>query len=46
MLFVEGRTVAEQLSVQFFETSAKTRINIDESFEALVREMRSKTKVC
>jgi GTPase KRas len=46
MPFVEGRSVAQQLGVQFFETSAKTRINIDESFEALVREMRAKTKVC
>jgi len=37
----DGKDVAAKFgNVPFFETSAKNHINIDESFEALVREVR------
>lgn len=36
----EGRELAEALNCPFFETSAKERINIDESYLELVRVMR------
>ena len=38
---VEGASLAKELGVPFFETSARTRINVDESFHQLVREIRT-----
>ena len=36
----EGEALAESFGCPFFETSAKDRINIEESFYSLVREIR------
>ena len=36
----EGELLARTLKCPFFETSAKLRINIDESFHELVREIK------
>ena len=36
----EGKELAGNFNCPFFETSAKNRVNVDESFEALVREVR------
>lgn len=36
----EGRDLAKQLNCVFIETSAKLRINVDEVFYTLVREIR------
>jgi GTPase KRas protein len=41
----EGREVAQKWSVPFFESSAKNHVNIDESFEQLVREIRKYRKM-
>jgi len=40
----EGADMAKRWGCSFFETSAKTRINIEECFEQLVREMRHRQK--
>ncbi len=37
---VEGRDLAKTFGVPFMETSAKTRVNVEESFHELVREIR------
>ena len=37
---IEGEQLAAQLQCPFFETSAKMRINIDECFHDLVREIK------
>lgn len=36
----EGRDLAKQFQCKFLETSAKLKINVDESFYSLVREIR------
>lgn len=36
----EGKDMAKNWGIPFFESSAKTRINIDEGFHAIVREIR------
>ena len=36
----EGQDLAKSFSVPFMETSAKTRVNVEESFFELVREIR------
>jgi len=36
----EGQDLARNFSAPFFETSAKTRVNVEESFYSLVREIR------
>ncbi|RIB12382.1 putative small G-protein Ras1 [Gigaspora rosea] len=40
----EGRELAKQLNCKFIETSAKHRINVDEAFYNLVREIRKYNK--
>ena len=42
---LEGRALARQLGCKFIETSAKERINVDEAFSNLVREIRKCDKV-
>jgi len=39
----EGAELAKKFGCRFFEASAKTRVNIEESFEALVRDIRGRT---
>jgi GTPase KRas protein len=36
----EGYSLASRLGCRFFETSAKTGVNVDEAFSALVRILR------
>jgi len=36
----EGQQLARSLGIQFMETSAKTRTNVEESFFAVVRQIR------
>jgi hypothetical protein len=38
--FAEGRSLAAQYGFRFLETSAKDRINVDETFVEVVREIR------
>jgi len=40
----EGRDLAKHLGCKFIETSAKQRINVDEAFSNLVREIRKYNK--
>ncbi len=42
---VEGRDLAKHFNCRFLETSAKQRINVDEAFIMLVREIRRYNKV-
>jgi GTPase SAR1 family protein len=41
----EGRDLAKHFNCKFIETSAKQRINVDEAFSNLVREIRRYNKV-
>lgn len=41
----EGRDLAKHFGCKFIETSAKQRINVDEAFSQLVREIRKFNKV-
>ena len=41
---VEGRDLAKHFGCKFIETSAKQRINVDEAFSNLVREIRKYNK--
>jgi GTPase KRas len=41
----EGRDLAKHFNCKFIETSAKQRINVDEAFTNLVREIRKHNKV-
>jgi hypothetical protein len=43
---LEGRDLAKHFGCKFIETSAKQRINVDEAFTNLVREIRKYNKVC
>lgn len=42
---LEGRDLARHFNCKFIETSAKQRINVDEAFTNLVREIRRYNKV-
>jgi GTPase KRas protein len=44
MLLTEGRELAKHFGCRFIETSAKQRINVDEAFSNLVREIRRYNK--
>ncbi len=46
MAVTEGRDLAKHFNCKFIETSAKQRINVDEAFQNLVREIRRYNKVC
>ena len=41
---MEGRELAKSFDAPFFETSAKSRINVEEGFFQLVREIRKWNK--
>ena len=43
--FAEGRDLAKHFGCKFIETSAKQRINVDEAFFHLVRDIRKYNKV-
>jgi len=43
--FAEGRAIANHENALFIETSAKQRLNVDEAFYTLVREIRRHNKV-
>ena len=45
LIFKEGRDLAKHFNCKFIETSAKQRINVDEAFSNLVREIRRYNKV-
>jgi hypothetical protein len=45
LLHTEGRDLAKHFGCRFIETSAKQRINVDEAFSNLVREIRKYNKV-
>ena len=45
LLRAEGRDLAKHFGCRFIETSAKQRINVDEAFSNLVREIRKYNKV-
>jgi len=40
VVFTEGQALARQFGCKFIETSAKSRINVDNAFYDLVREIR------
>lgn len=44
-MLAEGRDLAKHFGCKFIETSAKQRINVDEAFCSLVREIRRYNKV-
>lgn len=46
VVVTEGRDLAKHFGCKFIETSAKQRINVDEAFSNLVREIRKYNKVC
>jgi len=41
----DGAELAKKFGCKFFETSAKTRLNIEESFEQLVRDIKARSAV-
>lgn len=42
----EGHDLAKHFGCKCIETSAKQRVNVDEAFSSLVREIRKYNKVC
>jgi GTPase KRas len=42
--FAEGKNLARQFGCKFIETSAKSRINVDNAFFDIVREIRKYNK--
>jgi small GTP-binding protein len=45
LMWAEGKALANSFGCKFIETSAKNRINVDEAFYSLVREIRRFNKV-
>ena len=43
VIFNEGNDLASKFGYSFFESSAKTRVNIEEAFFQLVREIRKQS---
>ena len=46
VFYEEGMKFAEEKGMRFFETSAKTGVNINQAFEHLVNELTEHAKVC
>ena len=44
-VFPEGRDLARHFGCKYIETSAKHRLNVDQAFSELVREIRRYNKV-
>ena len=44
-VFPEGRDLAKHFGCKYIETSAKLRLNVDQAFSELVREIRRYNKV-
>jgi GTPase KRas protein len=44
LICIEGRDLAKEFGCQFIETSAKQRINVDEAFHDVVRDIRKYNK--
>lgn len=44
LYITEGRQLARQFGCKFIETSAKSRINVDNAFYDIVREIRKYNK--
>lgn len=42
---IEGRELARKMGCKVVETSAKIRLNVDESFASIVREIRRYNRV-
>lgn len=44
VLYEEGKSLADSYGMQFFETSAKNNLNVQEAFKCLVKEVMEKLK--
>lgn len=45
MFVIEGRELARKMNCKCLEASAKLRLNVDESFHTIVREIRKYNRV-
>jgi len=42
--YEEGAALAKEFDIQFFETSAKSNVNVDEAFTTIARAIKDRTK--